>query len=449
MADLRQTLRAAADPPDSIDHEQVRARARRITWWRRGVATGGAAVLVAVGVWGAGSLLDRPSEVRFVDQPSQAQQADGQGRQPDDQTLPGERGDAQRPDESGGSSVAAWATPSEAPLSPRWGAVTVWTGTRFLVWGGYANVGTPDETTAADGASYDPVADRWQMIEDAPIPGVRNGAGVWTGDEMWVLGGYGGRNGLEAVTAAAAYEPDGGTWRTLPDVPAPVIAASWAEGAGMTVAAAADPASGDLAVWTLGGDDARWRALPPLPDAPDAGGDVDPDVEVVAADGDAYVVTDAGVYVIDLSRPVTWESVGTPATAVRGPATIAAWHDGELLVVSGNRAARYVPADQRGAGAWRDAAEPPFRATRDARVAGATGAGVVVVDTVARAGAVFDADRSRWSALPRLPLERRAEAAVAAGSVPGSPVPAVLVWGGSRPTNVPFTDGAVLTPRNG
>lgn len=443
MADLRQTLRAAADPPDAIDHASVRARARRITRWRRSGALASAAVIVIGAVWAATGLLDRPDQVRFAEQSPQSRPEDGRAQQP--AAGPTQRNGVAQDDPQ--AVAPAWDAPSEAPLSPRWGAVSVWTGARFLVWGGYANVGTPDETTADDGASYDPVSDRWRMVEDAPIPGVRNGTAVWTGEELWVLGGYGGRNGYETVTAAAAYAPDRDAWRTLPDVPVPFLAASWSQTTGQAVAVGVDPASGEVGVWTLAADETRWRRLPGLPAAPRSTGDHDPDVEVVAAERDAYVVTDEGVAVIDLARPDAWQATTDPGMPLGPPATVAAWHDGRLLLVAGDRASSYSPATGGDGGTWREVAPPPLTVTADTHVAGVADAGVVIVDTAAAAAAVFDSEQSRWSPLPRLPLEPRSEAVVAAGPVPGAPVPAVLIWGGSRPTNVPFADGAVLVPR--
>ncbi len=99
------------------------------------------------------------------------------------------------------------------PLKPRGGHTVVWTGSEMLVWGGEA-----DETgrnPLGDGAAYDPAADTWRMLTDAPLsPRVYHEA-VWTGSEMLVAGGLG-------PLEAAAYDPVTDTWRMIAPPPAAV-----------------------------------------------------------------------------------------------------------------------------------------------------------------------------------------------------------------------------------
>jgi hypothetical protein len=72
--------------------------------------------------------------------------------------------------------------------SGRRGAAAVWTGARLLLWGG--------ETSSAGrflipphGLAYDPKADSWSPLPQAPLRGRLNPVGVWTGRSLLVWGG--------------------------------------------------------------------------------------------------------------------------------------------------------------------------------------------------------------------------------------------------------------------
>jgi N-acetylneuraminic acid mutarotase len=73
--------------------------------------------------------------------------------------------------------------------SGRIGAAVVWTGTRVLLWGGSetANGGPP--TIPPHGLSYDPRANRWSPLPQAPLLGRLDPAGTWTGRSFVVWGG--------------------------------------------------------------------------------------------------------------------------------------------------------------------------------------------------------------------------------------------------------------------
>ena len=70
-----------------------------------------------------------------------------------------------------------WTTVPSAPLSPRMGAVTAWTGEEALFLGGdvgglcppNAGCAGPPES-AADGAAYDPAGQTWRPVADSPYP---------------------------------------------------------------------------------------------------------------------------------------------------------------------------------------------------------------------------------------------------------------------------------------
>ena len=67
-------------------------------------------------------------------------------------------------------------------------AAAVWTGTRLLIWGG--ETGTPGAFgTPPHGLAYDPRADRWSPLPQAPLRGRLEPVAAWTGGSLIVWGG--------------------------------------------------------------------------------------------------------------------------------------------------------------------------------------------------------------------------------------------------------------------
>jgi N-acetylneuraminic acid mutarotase len=160
-----------------------------------------------------------------------------------------------------------WKSMAEAPLSPRVGQVSVWTGHEMLVWGG----ATPREDAVAfgDGAAYDPETDRWRSIGAAPVQAGATFTAVWTGKQMIVWGGPEG--------AGAAYDPSTDRWTRLPTSPLPPLAtptSAWT-GRVMLIWGAPeiqpDPARpfAEGAAYDPVGN--RWTRLPRAPSAPGQG----------------------------------------------------------------------------------------------------------------------------------------------------------------------------------
>lgn len=110
-----------------------------------------------------------------------------------------------------------WATGTAIdPPSVRSGHAGVWTGERFLVWGGSLAAGQYLNT----GGAYDPVADRWAMLPTATAPGARTGhVTVWTGQEMIVWGGE--DAGLDLPATGGRYDPVRAQWKLLSNDGAP------------------------------------------------------------------------------------------------------------------------------------------------------------------------------------------------------------------------------------
>ncbi len=143
---------------------------------------------------------------------------------------------------------SGWAPMATSPLSPREAAVSVWTGTEVIVWGGRLG-----NTALLDGAAYDPATDTWRTIASNSWghPGAH---AVWTGTEMVVLAKNGG----------AAYDPVTDTWRDLPLLRGgggSFLAPAWTGDAllGIGVDVAANDTSVSLAASTLSGDGSTWE----------------------------------------------------------------------------------------------------------------------------------------------------------------------------------------------
>lgn len=159
-----------------------------------------------------------------------------------------------------------WRQLALPPISGRSDHRLVWTGSEVLVWGGLAWDGDIRDFPRAprDGAAYDPEADRWRMILDAPIAGRGSPIVVWSGTEMLVFGGETfDAAGWQPILDGAAYNPATDRWRALP--PAPLTGGAtvggWLADRFVVVtndaAAAYDPGSNS------------WTELPPAPIRPD------------------------------------------------------------------------------------------------------------------------------------------------------------------------------------
>ncbi len=105
-----------------------------------------------------------------------------------------------------------WSGPLQVEPRARWKHVAAWTGSEMLVWGGQLS----DEASLVlgDGARYDPTTDSWTPMssEGAPSPR-REALSVWTGSELVVWGGRGA--GYSALTDGAIYDPVLDRWRPM------------------------------------------------------------------------------------------------------------------------------------------------------------------------------------------------------------------------------------------
>ena len=108
--------------------------------------------------------------------------------------------------------AARWLRASPGPLEARSLAVSAWTGSRVLIWGGFGGSGVP----VASGAVYDPRADRWAMLPRSPLSARAPVASVWTGRELVV---WGSTDRSEHRRDGAAYNPATRSWRRIADAP--------------------------------------------------------------------------------------------------------------------------------------------------------------------------------------------------------------------------------------
>jgi hypothetical protein len=117
-------------------------------------------------------------------------------------------------------SDVSWIPIEAAPLSPRLGASTVWTGSDMIVWGGVDAAAQGGGSTREDGAIYRINQRSWTLLPPAPISARPAAVSVWTGQEMLVWG-VDGNSGLASQLDGAAYDPGSATWRTIAVSPLP------------------------------------------------------------------------------------------------------------------------------------------------------------------------------------------------------------------------------------
>lgn len=269
--------------------------------------------------------------------------------------------------------VPSWAPIAPAPLAAGRGMTAVWTGDEMIVWGG-AEVRGDVAVGSAAGAAYDPAADAWRPLAQAPLSPRWQHRAVWTGSEMIVLGGFATGEPAGFVADGAAYDPATDTWRLLAPTPfshppaLPLVA--W-DGTRVLVWAGElanpeDPAGGEGAAYDPATD--TWYAIAPAPLEPGPYAGAWTGSELLAVGG--YGTGEGTDLQAAAYDPATgeWRALPTPPGGVRFNFT-ATWTGTELLVVGGDRADWLDPVDQDAAydpmaDAWR--AVPDLPAARPA-----------------------------------------------------------------------------------
>lgn len=165
------------------------------------------------------------------------------------------------------SSINGWEFAKRSPIGPRLDASMVWTSREAIVWGGVRDTDSEPGKPANDGAAYDPFERRWRRIPDAPIAGRYAHAAVWTGRELIVLGGVTDRSRTTSNMDGAAYDPAADSWRRIADAPVPGGAGHAAVWTGREVLVWGRTTDDGYASEGAAYDPAAdvWRPLPPLP----------------------------------------------------------------------------------------------------------------------------------------------------------------------------------------
>ena len=159
-----------------------------------------------------------------------------------------------------------WRALPASPLGPRDGSVVAWAGDRLVVWGGATVLpdDAPEDAEAEvknDGAAYVPATDGWFPVPAAPIVARTGADSVWTGTRFIVTGGYHEGDDDDRVDGAA-FDPVSGEWTPIADRPTPGSCGGGAACEGVW--------TGKIALFLVSGvayDPAanRWSPMAPAP----------------------------------------------------------------------------------------------------------------------------------------------------------------------------------------
>jgi len=87
-----------------------------------------------------------------------------------------------------------WHRTAPSPLSPRDNVAAVWAANEVFLWGGDDNYwarGNEDGPPRyfADGATYHPASNSWHLVPSAPLSPRSGAQAFWTGSQVVVFGG--------------------------------------------------------------------------------------------------------------------------------------------------------------------------------------------------------------------------------------------------------------------
>jgi N-acetylneuraminic acid mutarotase len=108
---------------------------------------------------------------------------------------------------------------SAAPNAPagRQNNAAIWTGTEFIVWGGYNGRTYAQRHLLNDGARYRPGEDRWLLMNgEPPLMPSEAPAASWTGSDLVLWAGS------SQTNSGALYHPESDSWIPLPTNGCPV-----------------------------------------------------------------------------------------------------------------------------------------------------------------------------------------------------------------------------------
>jgi N-acetylneuraminic acid mutarotase len=107
-----------------------------------------------------------------------------------------------------------WVATSPPAPSARIDHTAVWTGSEMIVWGGFnGDLFNANSIIFNTGGRYDPATDTWVATTTNNAPSARfEHTAVWTGSEMIVWGGCGGRPCPPFTNTGGRYDPASDTW---------------------------------------------------------------------------------------------------------------------------------------------------------------------------------------------------------------------------------------------
>lgn len=96
-----------------------------------------------------------------------------------------------------------------------------WTGAEAIFFGGYENTPPGEFKVTSAAVAYDPRRNTWRVLPVGPLSPRAGAVAVWTGVELVVAGGYPAvrTDTFGVFSDAAAYQPGADTWRVLPTLP--------------------------------------------------------------------------------------------------------------------------------------------------------------------------------------------------------------------------------------
>ena len=293
-----------------------------------------------------------------------------------------------------------WRPLAQAPIEWRQDAVSIWTGSRWIIWSGsyFAPSGDQSIKVPANGAMYDPSTNTWSPIPDAPIGGKADAAGVWTGTELIVAGGQGGcvpgspacglGETLDPSTQGAAFDPATGQWRTIAAAPHPLP-----QDAGSHVRSAWDGHSAVFAGSAVGILSPDYLAL-----------SYDPTTDQWSSEpfpGQAVSLTQSGSALVGASMPTAIPGSSTSLQAVRRSVTAAPFENVGAPIT--NAAGCWVQVQTTGPGVVVLDCGETERERADSTISpGPSGSPVTVVPPGAGLDSMyaFDAGALTWTKLP-------------------------------------------------
>jgi N-acetylneuraminic acid mutarotase len=267
-----------------------------------------------------------------------------------------------------------------APAGRGW-PVSVWTGSKMIVWGG---------GNLSSGGLYDPVTDSWSSMTTTGAPtGRYYHTAVWTGTEMIVWGGV---NGSNVFNSGGKYNPTSDTWTATSTTSAPA-ARQW-----------------HAAVWT-GSKMIVW------------GGVASSDMYNYAS-----AVNTGGVYDPNLD---TWTATSTTSAPAARHYPGAVWTGSKMIVWGGNSTA----GASLNTGGLYDPTTDSWSATATSGAASArpayqlpvwTGSKMIIWGWHVSSGGLYDPSTNTWSSMSTTnqPCSRRYNTWTWTGSK-------MVVWGGA------------------